>query len=160
MVILLTALHPFIVISFTSLHTSLSYPLHHYTYSLSCPLHHYTHHCHILYSITHIIFITVTPLHKFIAIVFAPFTHHQPIVLVRLDMICQGRHGQQSYWYIMACHVKVNMGSHLIGTSWHAMSGSTRAAILLVHHGIPCPIHHRQINRILPCCSLVYPFAT
>ena len=76
--------------------------------------------------------------------VFTLFTHPQPIVVIHLGVTCLGQHGQPYHWYITARHVRVDMGSHPIGTSWHAMSGSTRAAILLVHLGMPCPGRHGQ----------------
>ena len=124
--------------------------MHCHTYTIS-PMHlsYSLHHCN------HAFVILLTPLQPCIVIVFTPFTHPQPIVLVHLVMTYLDRHGQPYYWYILACHVRVDMGSHLIGTSFHGLSGCTSSAILLVHFVMACPVHHSQPNSIIPCCSLV-----
>ena len=62
-------------------------------------------HCDTYYTITPILtVIFFTPLHTFVVIVFTPFTHTQPIVLVHLVMACPGRHRQPYYWYILSWH--------------------------------------------------------
>ena len=50
------------------------------------------------------------------------------ILLIHLVMICPGRQGLPSCWYIFSKHVGVHMESHLIDTSCHDMPNSPKPA--------------------------------
>ena len=93
-------------------------------------------HCHTVYTFTPIHFhtvYTITPIHSHTVYTFytpsassVGTSHHgwssstrTAILLVQLVMPCPDRYGQPPCWYILSCHVRIDMDSHLIGTSYH-----------------------------------------
>ena len=98
--------------------------------------------------------IVLTPLHPVISaytITHIPFHNFYTIIYIN----CHTDYTITKIHY-HSVYTVYTPSANGIDTSGHGMSGWTWAEILLVHIVMTRPIHHRHLNSITLCCSLVY----